>query len=573
MDAAKLPARLAGRETELALLSRAADEAAAGAGRCVLISGEPGIGKTRLLAAIRTEFTGQVFEGRCYAEETDFALAPLQGGLQALYLTAGEVEADLFARRAAALAPLLPGLARPAATPISPGADAPSTQRGLFEAVADLLFDLAARRPLLVVFEDLHWSDDSTLSFFRFLAWRLAGRRVLLIGTYRPVAAAAPLAGLLLSLQREHLVDEITVGPLSRAETDGLVRGLLDSAQPIASAIFDTVAAFSEGNPLYVEELMRTMIQAGDICQMDGVWTRKPGRELRVPGSVQEMVRQRSDTLTPGARWLLTVAAVAGREFDFGILAEVTGLREADLVAGLKELIRTGLIGEERTDQFAFRHALLREAVLAELLGYERRALHAQVADALARAPRRKTPPAELAYHYYEAEAWEAALFQSRKAEEQARRLDATREALIQATRALSCAEHLGIEPPLDLLLERAELYDRGGEFELAEADLAAALAGAERGGRPREAWQALLKRGLSVGCPRLRSQPELASGGTGRLPTGWTTPWHGRRRSTASATCISTSTSRTRPCRTTALRSKPLSRQATWQSRPIRWN
>ncbi len=495
-EAETLPVGLIGREDELARLRRAADDAAAGAGRCMLVAGEPGIGKTRLAAELRSGFRGPVFEGRCYEEEASFAFAPVQAGLRALRQVADETDTAIFERQGAGLAPLLPELVDRAASPALADPGAAASQRALFEAAAGLLFDLAARRPLLVVFEDLHWSDESTLGFFRFIARRLAGQPVLLIGTYRPVTAPAPLAGVLLALSREPGVGQITLPPLSRSETDQLVRGLLGSSQPVSSGILGTAAAFSEGNPLYVEELVRTMIQAGDIYQVGGVWKREGARELRVPGSVQEMVRQRSETMTPEARRLLTVAAVAGREFDFEVLAEVAGQGETKLVAGLKELIGAGLISEERPDRFTFRHALLREAVLAELLSRERRALHARLADALTRAPRRETPAAELAYHYYEAEAWEEALLYARRAEQEARRLDATREALAQATRALNCAERLGLEPPLELLLERAELYDRSGEFDLAQADLAAALAEAERTGSPRGAWRALLRLG-----------------------------------------------------------------------------
>ncbi|MGE5602465.1 MAG: helix-turn-helix transcriptional regulator [Nitrososphaerales archaeon] len=490
---------LIGREDELNQLSHAARDVAQNAGRCVLIAGEAGIGKTRLVAELRARFEGLALQGQCYEEDASFAFAPLQTGLRSLLHRADEPTIALFARRADGLAPLLPELAERSGLRADTGeGDPAASQRALFEAVTALLFDLAAGQPLLVVFEDLHWSDESTLSFIRFIARRLASRAVLLIGTYRPGSLAAPLPDLIFRLEREHLTEQLTLPPLNRSQVDALLRSLFDSTQPISSDFLDTVATFSEGNPLYVEELVRAMIQAGDVYRADGVWARKAVTELRVPGSVQDAVRRSSAGLTDEARRVLALAAVAGREFDFEVLAQVAGLREADLVASLKELIETGFIMEERADSFSFRHALIREAAQGLLLARERRAAHARFAGALKRLHQADPDAyaAELAYHYYEAGAWAQALPHAQRAGEQARRLDATREALSQFTRAVDCARHLGDETPVDLLLARAELYERAGEFERADADLAAVLAGTEQAGSQHEMWLALVRLG-----------------------------------------------------------------------------
>jgi len=488
-----------GRADELGLLGRALLRASGGAGQCVFVEGEAGIGKSRLLTELRAGFAGHTFEGRCYEEDAAFPFAPVTAGLRGLLADADQDMAAIIARRARDLARLLPGWVGPdLGQPTSPASDPAASQGALFESLAGLFFDLAVESPLLVLFENLHWSDESTLGLLRFLARRLARHRILLIGTYRPDIKSAGLAELLDQLCREHLVQEITLGPLAREEVDALLRDLFESVRPISAEFLDTVAAFSEGNPFYVEELVRAMVQAGDIYQVDGVWQRAPAHKLSVPPSVQDAVARRCEGLSPEAKRVLSLAAIVGRGFAFELLAQVTGSAEPVLVAALKELIAEQLIVETSADSFVFSHAIIREAVQTQLLARERRALHGQVAatleglhgaDADANAP-------ELAYHYFEAAAWQQALAYARRAGEQASRIDATREALTNFTRALDCTRRLGMAPPLDLLLARAELHERSGDFDAADADLTAALEETERSGHPRERWQALLKLG-----------------------------------------------------------------------------
>ncbi len=489
--------RLIGRADELQRLSQAADEAARGAGGCVLIEGEAGIGKTRLVAELRAEFEGYVLEGRCYEEDRSIPFAPLQGALNRLLAAASPDEAPLFARHAGSLGTLVSGLAdvRPEQTR-GDGDDPAARQRRLFEAAAELVFDLAARQPLLLVFEDLHWSDEGTLAFVRFLVRHLEGHRAFVIATYRASELPAPLADLVLTLRRAQLTQWIVLEPLARGEIAALLE-LCFGGAPVGSDVVDAVAAFSAGNPFYVEELAADMARAGAVYLANGVWTRKLARELRVPKSIQDAVQRRGAELTPEAKRLLQAAAIAGRDFGFELVAAIAGLPENELVARLKELVAAGFIVEERPDAFTFRHPLLQEAARAELLGRERRSLHGQVARALEQIHSTESAPlAELAYHYYAAGEWERALPLARLAGEQAQRLDATREALAEYTRALDCALQLKQKPPPDLLLARAELFERVGEFAAAEGDLSAALQAAEQTGHRREVWRALLKLG-----------------------------------------------------------------------------
>jgi predicted ATPase len=205
-----------GRADELGLLDRALLRASGGGtGQCVFVEGEAGIGKSRLLTELRVGFTGYAFEGRCYEEDAAFPFAPMTAGLRGLLVTADQKMAAIIERRADDLVRLLPGWADPnLSQPASPATDPAASQRTLFEALAGLFFDMAAEGPLLVLFEDLHWSDESTVGLLRFLARRLARHRMLLIGTYRPDEKSAVLAEMLFQLRRKQLVQEITLGPL-----------------------------------------------------------------------------------------------------------------------------------------------------------------------------------------------------------------------------------------------------------------------------------------------------------------------------------------------------------------------
>lgn len=217
----------------------------------------------------------------------------------------------------------------------------------------------------------------------------------------------------------------------------------------------------------------------------------------RLPDSALSEMNRRIEGLAPDARRALTLAATAGPEAEFDLLAAATQLPEPALVAALKELIAARFLFEARPDYFAFRSPFLRRAALAPLLARERRGLHREVAQAIERlsAPATGSRAGELARHYAAAGEVELALGHCRAAGEEALRRDALREALAHFSRGIRCAAQLDRAAD-DLLLARADLYERMGQFTAAEADLVAAQEAAQRDGRGRAAWQALLRLG-----------------------------------------------------------------------------
>jgi DNA-binding CsgD family transcriptional regulator len=282
-----------------------------------------------------------------------------------------------------------------------------------------------------------------------------------------------------------------------------MLRAIFDQPRPIRSDFLSALYGLTEGNPFFIEEVLKSLIAAGDIFYTHGQWDRKPLSELNIPRTIQVAVRQRIDLLNTAARRVLTFAAVAGRRFDFELLQRVTGFGEEALLELIKSLIAAQLVVEESAEVFAFRHALTREALYADLLARERKALHGQVAKALESMTQerggeaRNRSAADLAYHFDAAGMWAQALAYARQAADRATRLYAPRAAIEHLSRAIAAAQQLGQPVPPALYRERGRMHELLGAFDPANEDYQTALAGAREGSDQREAWQALLALGF----------------------------------------------------------------------------
>ncbi|HZD11260.1 MAG TPA: hypothetical protein VE553_07945 [Candidatus Binatia bacterium] len=223
-------------------------------------------------------------------------------------------------------------------------------------------------------------------------------------------------------------------------------------------------------------------------------WHGHPSFEVRIPRSIKRLVQQRLHGLSRDARRTVDLAAISGRIFDFSILHLLTGFREQRLLDAIKELV-AGLVVEETAEQFAFRHALTREALYDRLLIRERRALHAEAGEAIEKryADSLDAHDADLAYHYYEAGVWSKALAYAQHAGEKARALYSPRAAAEQFTRAIAAAEKIGYKRAWSLYRLRAQAYNVAGDFLRAQADYEAALAAAQSLPSAEAEWQLLL--------------------------------------------------------------------------------
>ncbi|MGL5818902.1 MAG: helix-turn-helix transcriptional regulator [Phycicoccus sp.] len=359
-------APLVGRDESLAVLRDAVRRAADGSPQVVLVSGETGVGKTRLVRELVRAESPTVLGGACVPMAGDpLPFGPLTQGLRRL-AAHGTVRQQLG--RAPALARLVPGLVPPSRVPAGDdGTDSSGlTQLGLFQAVLDLLGTLGAIGPVLHVVEDVHWADRSTLDLLRFLAVNLTSERVVVLVTHRAdaVTVGSPLAGWLAEVGRLELSRRMTLSRLAPHETARLVADLLGAVPDP-----DTLTALlrrSDGNPLFVEHL----VLAGD-------------GDTALPGTLHELLSARVATLPEDTGSVLRALSVLGRSSAPAVLADTAG-RSGDAVdLALRPAVEQHVIEVRDGPRVAFRHPAFGEVVYASLLPAEQTRLHRAAALAL----------------------------------------------------------------------------------------------------------------------------------------------------------------------------------------------
>ncbi|MGW6920441.1 ATP-binding protein [Streptomyces sp. NPDC054950] len=413
-----------GREEELARLFGVLERARGGESRAVLIAGDAGVGKTRVLdeVAARAARSGMtVLTGHC-VDLGDVGLP---------YLPFTEILGLLAAdeRFAAVLAahPLVDRLLG-AGTDADEAGPAPRSGSGegrlrLFEGMAALLADLSDVTPLLLVLEDLHWADQSSRDLLRFLLSRGflqrstgngSGHRLAVLASYRAddLHRRHPLRPLLAELVRLPAVDRLELRPLADAEVTRLLRAL--EGRPLPDATVRRIVERAEGNAFYAEELLAaTDTEAGGM-----------------PSGLADLLLIRVEQLPDTAQQVLRTAAVAGRRVEHDLLRDAVGLPEDELESALREAIGHQLLVAGDDGAYAFRHALAREAVYADLLPGERSRLHGAFAALLAGRGHRAETAAERAHHYRESHDLGEALTASLEAADHARRVGAPAEEL-----------------------------------------------------------------------------------------------------------------------------------------------
>lgn len=494
---------LVGRRRELATLQERLTRMAQGAGGTILISGEAGIGKSRLVAEARAcaaAANWSIVQGNCYEPDRSLPYAPLLDLFRS-HLTGRPADdfAQTFGPSAPELVKLLPELAT-----LWPGVvatralDPEPEKRRLFHVLAQVLVGLAGAQSLLLIVEDLHWADDTSIEFLLYLARRVTSHPILLLLTYRSEDVHPSLHRFLAELDRGRLGTELALESLSPHEADTMLQAIFGLNRPVRADFLDAIYALTEGNPFFIEEVLGSLLATGDIYRAGGLWGRKEIEEIRIPRSVQDAVQHRVGQLEESAREVLVLAAVAGRRFDFGLLQALTQHEEHELLGLVKELIGAQLVVEESAERFAFRHALTRQAVYARLLARERTALHRRIGEAVEqlRADVLDLHLEDLAYHFHEARDWERTLKYAQRAGERARALYAPRAAIEHFTCALEAARHLAVVPGPRLYRARGQAYETLGDFERARADYEAALELAGEAHERRAEWQGLLDLG-----------------------------------------------------------------------------
>ncbi len=464
--------RLVARERELAEAVASWQRATADAGQVLLVSGEPGIGKTRLvreLAAVLESSGGRVLQGECYAEggapyapvaqiiEAALALLLLATGL------GGGALADLIT-----LAPAL--RVRYPDVPPNPSLDPQAEQQRIFESVVALCAALTARTALLLFIDDAHWADSGTLALVRHLARRAhhLKLKLLIVLTYRETELdeARALNEVLLDLNRERLARRIKLTRLNRDETRDLLAALF--AEDITPEFLDGIYHETEGNPFFVEEVCKALVESGKLVFADGRWHRPSIPELEIPQSVRVAIQSRVGKLPEAAQETLRLAAVFGREFRYDALAKASELDEEALIVALESAERAQLIGEvsgARDVTFAFVHALI-PATLAEGVSVlRRRRLHRRAAEAIEAL--RPDGFDALARHFAAAGERGKAVDYSHRAAQQSIALyayDAAKQHLVTALDVLDAGDRHATR--LALLEDLADVHRELGEFD-----------------------------------------------------------------------------------------------------------
>jgi class 3 adenylate cyclase/tetratricopeptide (TPR) repeat protein len=474
-----------GRERELGSLVDAFERARAGQGQVVFLVGEAGIGKSRLLLELRRRVgDGAAWqEGHCLSFGKAMAFHPLVDLLQRQFgVEEGDGEAAIAAKIergvttvGAALGPVAPYLR--ALLSIDPGdadvrAMSPAQRRGeTFEALRRLLVHAADQRPQVLVIEDLHWIDGASEQFLTALVDSVPALRALLIFTHRP-GYASPFG------ERTYFT-RVVPAALSADDSARMAAAVL-ATDALPAELRALVAAKAEGNPFYVEELVKSLEETDILLLRDGRYElARPVTELSVPSTIHDIIAARIDRLAEAPKQTLQLASVIGREFTRRIvdrLAEVRA-RNDDL---LRELTTLELIHERRLYPelaYMFKHALTQDVAYASLLVQRRKELHGLIGLAIEELYPDRLPEhyEMLAHHFSLAENWERALDYLLKAAEKASQAFGLRQALDLYGEALEAARRLGERVPATTFMAihraRADLFFGIGDFDRSRAE------------------------------------------------------------------------------------------------------
>jgi DNA-binding CsgD family transcriptional regulator len=438
VDDERTPA-MHGRDETLALAQRPLSDALAGRGRFVLLAGEAGIGKTRLLRAVQEQAAAQGFAlWSAGASPQDLELS---GGLllDLGHAMARSSRPDVADRGTALLTDLLD-----VTEPAAPSGDAHRRRRLVVLDAVDRLASLAEQGPALLALEDLHWCDELSLEIVGQLARRLPSLALCVVGTLRTdeLHQDAPARSWRARMLLQRLAVELRLSPLDREQCEEMVRDLLGGRRT-SQRLVELVHQRSGGVPLHVEELVNAAAQ-GHLS---------PTSDF-VPETLAEAVQQRFATLSAPARDSAVAAAVVRRSFDLDLLAVVAGVPDHDAATSLDELVDRHFVHEEAPGWYGFRHALIRDAVEANAPLATRRALHARVADVARHRPELGGDAYRSAHHEVAGqhdEAVEAAAAAALRAST----LSAHQEALDLLHRAVRCLG-AGDERRAELLARRA---------------------------------------------------------------------------------------------------------------------
>ena len=397
---ASLPDRPAGssfvgRQREIAELKAALEDALSGRARTLMLVGEPGIGKTRTaqeLAGHGTDLGFHVLWGRCYSAQ---GAPPFWPWLQAIRTYIRDQSPDELRSQmgagAADIAEVVPEVRELLLGLEPPPALEPQQARfRFFDSMAAFLTRACEAQPLLLLLDNLHWADRPSLLLLEFLSQELADSRLLAVGTYRDteINRRHPLTQTLGELAKEPSFQRLALRGLSEAEVDQFFQGTAGFAPP--PNLVTAVHTQTEGNPLFMTQVVQLLIQEGELTPAREQWN----RDIRIPVGVREVIGMRLDRLSEGCNSALTVASVIGREFELALLERLvadsviglgSGLSEETLLEAVAEGLDAGIIEEipQSVSRYQFTHVLIQDTLAQEMLAVRRARLHHRIAESL----------------------------------------------------------------------------------------------------------------------------------------------------------------------------------------------
>ncbi len=475
--------RLIGRHEELAVLRDRIDLALSGAGSLTMVVGEPGIGKTRLTeeAAVYARVRdAQVLWGRCYESEAALPYRPFIEAIrqyvavrapEALRSELGSGGSDV-ARLVSEVRERLPDL------PPSAAGEGDADRLRLFESVTSFLVAASKATPLVIVLDDLHWADAPSLLLLQHLARRVAESRIAVVGTYRDVELDRkhPLSAALGELRQKRLYERIRLHGLQVAEISALLAAVgQQPEETVAPAFAHALYQETEGNPFFIEEILRHLVETGALYRRDDRWVSDADsiEEMGIPEGVREVIGRRLSRLSETCNNALVQAAVLGRDWEFSVLRAMTELNDDELLPAIEEALDAQLIVELKdraAPAYQFTHALVQQTLSDELSLPRRQRFHFRAGEAVEQVHARSIARhvQTLAVHYELAGAGgdrEKALRYAMQAGEAARAIYAFEDAVHHAEAAVEILEETGASQ--DQVAEQMErlgdLYYFGG--------------------------------------------------------------------------------------------------------------
>ncbi|MFQ5855458.1 MAG: tetratricopeptide repeat protein [Anaerolineae bacterium] len=479
---------LIGREAEIERLQTALQAARQGRGQLVLVHGEVGVGKTRLVQeVIESAEDVYLLVGHAYEANGTPPYQPLIESIRGAHLTFESLDPPvppLWLREVSRLVPELGGQVAEFAGVGRP-VHLDEERSRLFESIARLIGRLAEERPVILALDDLHWADEATLEVLGYLTRAVAYQRVLIVATYRAEEAGPTLRRLSRDLRRAGLVTEIGIDRLTVDGVTAMIRkmaGMEEGAERFSQRIYERTA----GNPFFVIEVIKSLFEQRLLRQEPGGWATKwedfasDYRTLPLPLSVRDVVEARLECLDENTRMILETAAVIRQPYAFSTVQIASGLSEIEALDAFDALLRAGLIHEIAVDlegsTYDFSHPLIREVAYHNLSGARRQHLHCRVGQALeaTHLPSPNGVVDRLAYHFGQGGARDKALKYAIAAGHRARALYAAEAAIEHYGRALSLRPDAACEVEINTGL--GDVYTLQGQHGEAIASYQRAL-------------------------------------------------------------------------------------------------